>query len=233
MTMKGVYSNVIEQLKKCQLPREKIYKKILYFNEKIQCLDQSIAEICAKKNADLIKENFLNLNDGGNFSVPKMWKVRNRLNLKGSDPPAAKLDLSGNLVTEYQALKELYKDTYKNRLAPKAPLPGYEQITYLKDILFKLRCKLSFMRKSEPWTENQLYDICKKLKSNKARDENGMIFELFKPQSAGSDLFSSLLLMFNEIKATKFIPEFMKVMSITGFYKNKGSKSDLLNDRGV
>ena len=60
-----------------------------------------------------------------------------------------------------------------------------------------------------------------------------MIFELFKPQYVGSDLIASLLIMFNKIKDSQFIPEFMKEMSITSFYKNSGKKSDLSNDRGV
>ena len=60
-----------------------------------------------------------------------------------------------------------------------------------------------------------------------------MIFELFKPQNAGGDLLASLLIMFNEMKSNMFVPDFMKIMSITSFYKNRGNKDDLSNDRGV
>ena len=75
--------------------------------------------------------------------------------------------------------------------------------------------------------------MCKKLKTNKARDELGMIYEPFKPTSVGDDLFLSLTTLFNQVKDTLQIPEFLRLMSITSFHKNKGPKSDLGNDRGV
>ena len=162
-----------------------------------------------------------------------MWKLKKKLNLKQNDAPTAKVDSSGNLITNYNALKKLYEQTYKQRLSYKQPLPGYEQITYLKDYLFQRRCELSFQQKSDNWNENQLYKVCKNLKNGKARDEHGMIFELFKPQFAGKDLIASLLIMFNQMKKSLFIPDFMKTMSITSFWKNRGQKSDLANDRGV
>ena len=60
-----------------------------------------------------------------------------------------------------------------------------------------------------------------------------MVYELFKPQYAGTDLYQSLTLMFNGMKRELQIPDFFGLMSITSFHKNKGPKNDLSNDRGV
>ena len=50
---------------------------------------------------------------------------------------------------------------------------------------------------------------------------------------AGSDLLQSVLLLCNKIKASCQIPEFLELTNISSLYKQRGSKSDLNNDRGV
>ena len=67
--------------------------------------------------------------------------------------------------------------------------------------------------------------ICSSLKNNKARDNDGLIYELFKPSNCGHDIHHSILKMFNNIKSTLEIPEFMKQSTITSVYKSKGSKN--------
>ena len=64
--------------------------------------------------------------------------------------------------------------------------------------------------------------MCKSLKNNKARDASGFVYELFKPEKAGEDIFESLKLMFNWVKTELKSPLFMKNMTITSLYKNKG-----------
>ena len=71
------------------------------------------------------------------------------------------------------------------------------------------------------------------LKVNKAADPVGLISELFKPGVAGEDLVNSMLTLCNMIKAECEIPKFVELTNITSIYKNKGSKLDLENDRGI
>ena len=47
------------------------------------------------------------------------------------------------------------------------------------------------------------------------------------------DLFNSLMIMFNQIKESLSIPEFMELCNIVAIYKGKGEKADLQNDRGI
>ena len=75
--------------------------------------------------------------------------------------------------------------------------------------------------------------VCKNLKNGKARDNFGMIFELFKPQVSGFDLQMSLLKLFNGMKKEIFIPDFMKSMIITSLWKRRGLMADLSNQRGI
>ena len=39
--------------------------------------------------------------------------------------------------------------------------------------------------------------------------------------------------MFNRIKNQQIYPEIVQISNILSFYKNKGAKNDLNNDRGV
>ena len=75
--------------------------------------------------------------------------------------------------------------------------------------------------------------MCKTLKNGKARDEAGLIYELFKPPYAGADLYNSLTILFQMIRNNLIVPNFLQQMSITSFYKNKGLRCDLSNERGV
>ena len=162
-----------------------------------------------------------------------MWGLKKKLNLNSNDVPSAKKDKSGNLITTKNGLLALYKSTYMDRLSHKPILPEYEQLKVLKENLFELRYEMSKEMKSEDWSVEQVEKICKSLKNNKARDECGLIYELFKPPYSGSDVYESLTKLFNLSKLNLEIPEFFELMSITSLYKHKGPKSELSSDRGV
>ena len=86
---------------------------------------------------------------------------------------------------------------------------------------------------TKPWDITDLRKALKKLKNNKTADPNGMINELFKEGCIGEDLEKALLDFFNGIKETFIIPDFMIKENICTIYKNKGSRRDLENDRGI
>ena len=46
-------------------------------------------------------------------------------------------------------------------------------------------------------------------------------------------MYKSLTKLFNLIKTEVVIPDFFELMSVTSLYKNKGSRNDLSNDRGI
>ena len=77
------------------------------------------------------------------------------------------------------------------------------------------------------------FKVTQKLKANKATDPIGLVSELFKPGVAGHDVVKSVLKLSNMIKEECRIPEFMEMTNITSLYKNKGSRQDLDNDRGI
>ena len=78
----------------------------------------------------------------------------------------------------------------------------------MKENLFSLRYKIASLSKSNDWSAADVEKVCKTLRNNKARDEMGLIYELFKPSYAGKDVYISLTKMFNLIKRELKIQEY-------------------------
>lgn len=208
-------------------------EKAISINEKIELIDDKISDIVSVKNKEIV-ENFLKDTSDGvdGFGFQKTWKMKKRLAPKNTfDPPTAKLDGAGNLITDMDNLEELYLQTYIDRLKSNEIEPHLKSLESLKEYLFELRYNIAKNVVTPDWTMKKLENALKTFKNGKARDAHGHIYELFK--YGGRDLKTSILKMFNLIKKKQEYPEILKVSNISSFYKNKGSKSDLNNDRGV
>ena len=118
-----------------------------------------------------------------------------------------------------------------DRLKPNKIADGLEELKDLKEYLFKLRLKYSSKVISEDWKMADLENVLKSLKNGKARDPHGHIYEIFK--YAGKDLKHCLLKFLNSVKKKQKYPEILQPSNISSFYKKKGDRSDLDNDRGV
>ena len=99
--------------------------------------------------------------------------------------------------------------------------------------LFDIRLEVSKNIKSDNWSEEDLVKVLKSLKKSKSADSSGLIYELFRPEIIGSDLFTSLLMLCNKVKSQLLIPNFITFTDITSICKSKGLKSELDNDRGI
>ena len=79
----------------------------------------------------------------------------------------------------------------------------------------------------------ELEKVLAKLKSKKATDPVGLVNELFTLSNIGHDLKQSLLMLLNKIKDQLQEPDFMNLANITSFWKRKGAKDDIENERGI
>ena len=194
---------------------------------------EEIASICAQKNKDIIKEHLGSADDGlEGFNQAKTWALKKKLSPKNTEePPMAKKDPSGALITDKKSLEKLYLDTYVERLKPNKIAPGCENLEKLKEYLFNLRYEACKSRKTQGWTRENLDKVLKSMKNNKARDAHCHVYEIFK--NGGDDLKGSLVKMFNLVKDKQIYPEIFKPANITSLYKKRGEKADLNNDRGV
>ena len=148
---------------------------------KLSNIEETITHELASSNAEAVKEYVGNMETlDGNFSQLGLWKLKKKLCPLKSDPPMAKLDNNGNLVTTPEALKNLYLETYRTRLKHRDMDRKYMDIFFLKSELWQIRCQNLKQIKTKPWTMNELENVLKNLKNNKSMDPNGMINETFK-----------------------------------------------------
>ena len=134
---------------------------------------EQIASLCCEKNKKITEEYLKSQSDAiEGFSQPNTWKLKKKLAPKNTiDPPAAKQDKFGNLVTDKEGLEALYLDTYIQRLKPNKIADGLEELKSLKEYLFDLRLKYSRRIISKDWEMEKLDKVLKSLKNGKAEYE--------------------------------------------------------------
>ena len=194
-----------------------------------------LTDLVSRENLEKIKKNFQHLDqtEGESFSNG-VWTVKKKEFPKITKPaPAAKVDVNGRLVTDPDGLKQLYLDTFTHRLRQRPVRQDYEEVYQSQQGLLEKRLLITRDIKSSDWSEEDIINTLKSLKNGKCKDPLGLINEIFKPPVAGSDMIQSLLLMMNKIKNELKVPEIFRLKNISAIYKNKGSKSDLENDRGI
>ena len=203
--------------------------------DELQQVEEVIAKECADENMEKVMDSFKAMADeDGSFNTNGMWKIKKKVFPKLSQAkPTGKKNMAGQIITNPEALKLLYLNTYKHRLRHRPMQDDLKEIKELKDTLFYLRLDIAKQSKSEPWTMCQLDKVLSSLKTKKARDPHGLVTDLFKPGIIGSDLKQSLLTFINNIKETCWIPDFVQWANITSLYKGKGDRLDLSSDRGI
>ena len=203
-------------------------------SQKIEDLEEEIGTDICDKNAAKVREYISETNaPEGKLSQTGFWKLKSKLFPRPSDPPMAKRDEYGNLVTAPSELKKLYAATYKHRLRHRKMKAEYKDILILKNQLWIRRlCNLK-QKVTHPWTIGNLNKVLKSLKNNQSRDPMGMINELFKPGIIGDEMKTATLDLMNNIKSFMYVPTNMQLANITTIFKNKGSRLDMSNDRGI
>ena len=174
--------------------------------QRLKKLDKIIENMSSEQNAKIVEDHVANLTVAGNFSQNGMWKLKKSLHPLQSDPPMAKYDKSGNLITAPPLLRKLYLDTYVHRLRHREIRPELTEVYRLKTTLWNRRLEVLKSNKTQNWTLDDLTKTLKGLKNNKARDPDGYINEIFNPNVIGSNLKGGLLHLANGVKEEQFFP---------------------------
>ena len=205
-----------------------------WFTEQKLLIENNLATLISTKHAGAIKEQINSLNTlDGQFCRQGLWKVKSKLYPTVTEPPLAKKDIDGNLVTAVLPLKELYLSTYVQRLSDRPMKDNMAELRELKTTLWEGRLGLIKDKKSKDWTMTDLEKVLKSLKNNQTRDPDELLNEIFKPPVIGKDLKLAILCLMNGIKASMTIPRFLQVANISTIRKNKGSKFEMDSERGI
>ena len=221
-----------ELLKKIQNTRS---ATVLYqLEDELSIIEEEISDDYRHKQMEKL-EDHLNAITGpdGKVNVAGAWKLRRKVCPRPLEQLTSKMDKEGNIVTNPERLKQIYIEAYTERLQHREILPHLQEYKTLREEAFQYRLMAAKENKSPPWTMDQLENVLKKLKKGKATDPLGLVNELFMLDNIGTDLKESVLLLMNKIKDQMTEPEFMEMANITSFWKGKGSKNDIENERGI
>ena len=197
-------------------------------------MERKLAEKCANENSTIIKEACEGLTiEGGGVNAGKLWKLKKQLQGIYQEPPTAMLDAKGNLVTTNKALEQLSLDMYTDRLKSHNIKKSLKLHQLQREQLWDQQLQKAQENVSPEWTMQDLEVVLRQLKNKKSRDLIGFSNELFKPEHAGQDLKLALLKLSNQIKNQQVFPKSLGSCNITSLYKNKGSKKDYNNYRGI
>ena len=180
-------------------------------NDDVEEILTKISEECAKENKN-VSEFITDPNDGVNQA--KMWKIKQKLVPKnGKEPPVAKRDKNGNLVTGKNQIKRILVDNSIERLSPNKMEESLEEIENLKEKLYELRLNSSKDKKTADWSSQDFEKVLRCLPNGKSRDLQGHTYELF--EYGGNSLKHSLLRLANLIKSTQIYPKILQAATIT------------------
>ena len=209
----------------------------LKINQRIKQIEDDIGDEVAINNFKDVVETMKELGEDVNINGSgrrKLWDLLKRKFPKNLNvAPVGKKDSRGNLVTKHDDLKQVYLRTYEKRMRNRPIKDNLEDLKDMKNELFDIRLKIASNTKSKAWDMKDLETALRALKRDKARDPHGWVNELFMDGVAGNNLKLSLLHIFNTMKETNQIPEFIRCADISTIYKGKGAKNELINERGI
>ena len=156
------------------------------------------------------------------------WNVRKKLEPKKIEPVCTIKNSEGKMIKEENEIKREYQNFYQNLLKVKKTESSIEEkVEKVVDQIIKLgeRDKVKII------DEEEMDKVIKELKLGKASDIQGWCNEMLK--WGGEDMKKSLRSMLNEVLKTKCIPTEWEKFKIKSIYKNKGSRHELKNRRGI
>ena len=159
--------------------------------QKLNEVIDAIAVHAENKYNKVVKELEEMKPEGRKINSQKFWKLKRKVCPKTRDPPTAMMDREGNLITNKNATDDRAIEVFTERLKPNRMKEHLKSLEETENKLCDMRLKLSKLKKTEPWSLEDLEKVFKELEKDKSRDAIGHANEIFK--CAGSDLKLAVL----------------------------------------
>ena len=138
--------------------------------KELEDVEQKIGDMCAERNRVTVEEYLAPYNDADDGLLPiHTWALKKQLAPKNTvEPPTAKIDAHGSLITDKVMLENLYLETYVSRLKPNSVTPDFEELMTLKSTLFEMNYQLAQCNTTDDWTLKDLEQALRSLKNKKS-----------------------------------------------------------------
>ena len=222
-SMMPLYEKLME-LKKCGKQQR------IVASEYIQMIKQKQAEIVAEKNREKIKEVTKVLTEKEQLSPNGFWKLAKAVKKKVDN--RSSVIHNGTEILGPEFIKGAYKSEFQFRLREREIDPRLEEYQKKLTELVANYIKHAQQLKNEPpFTMEELKVIIDSLLNKKASGSDWMRAEMIK--AGGEGFLQSLLDLYNYMKERSCVPHRWEHVLVCTLYKNKGSKKELVNYRGI
>ena len=205
----------------------KVQRKVA--TEYLNMIKEEHMKSIERKRAEKVSYAVQELSQNDKFSQSAFWKLKKSLKLR-TEVGTSVLMKNGVEVYGTAAIADAYKEEFKNRLRTRKidnQLQEYENMT---NLLCNMYCEEGKKSNEVKFTSNGLVKVIKTLSKKKAPGPDGLPSEIFI--NAGYELISAITTVFNNIKRDG-VPKQWNKVHIKTLYKNKGSKKELENYRGI
>ena len=185
----------------------------------------------AAARAERLKKTTSNLTTNEKFSPVGYWKMK-----KAADKGIRKDQTISSIVTAQgveidceKAIVEAYQMEFEKRLGNRKPEKGWEEYTEKTNTVLRNWLEEDSYS-SPPFSNEELDAVLSTLKPGAPGVDN------YPPKlfaKAGTGVTQSILQLCNGIKKSREIPEQWNLVKIVTIYKQKGSRKELKNYRGI
>ena len=187
-------------------------------------------ETVDKSRVERLKETIDSLTEQEKFSPNGFWKLKKKVTKKSPSPKLNAILKDGIEITGKELIKEEIRNEFEHRLRNRQPVEAWQDYVQTSNEIVK--ALMSKSTNNEPaFTLAELSPVIKELRKGKTPGYDGFNAELLL--EAGEGLLLPLLQVFNAIRISKCIPDQWNNVLISLIYKNKGSKKELVNYRGI
>ena len=187
----------------------------------LEAVKKAIAEI-AENTLNKLKQQLEKIKlDDNMINAHEIWKLRKKMSPKNRDPPTAMTDKKGNLLKSDEAIQTRALEAYSERLGNNKIEPNLLSLEKDTNELCEIRLKVTKKNKTPPWDMEDLKLAIKQLSTNKSRDPEGLINEIFKEAAAGDDLLIAVLRLMNLIKSKQHYPNLFREVQYNLYIQEK------------
>ena len=228
----------------CTAKQRKLIRTIKLFSKKgkwqrhvatkmMERVNQHVANKISMKKKLLVEKTVQSVeNDNHKFSSNKLLKLMKVLCPKSRMHKSVIVLDNGDEVHGDCAVKEAYRGEFYNRLQPNEMDPLYENYEKLTLCLFNLYINWARAHTTDSdFTYDEVKNIIKSLSNRKVSGLDGIFNEILK--AAGRSMITALVDVLNIIKKELTTPEQWNNVQITALFKNSGSRTKLVNFRGI
>ena len=196
----------------------------------MQRLIQKEVETVDRSRVERLKQTIDTLTEEEKFSPNGFWKLKKKIAKKNPSPKLNSILKDGVEITGKKLIKEEIRKEFEHRLRNRNPAEGWHEFVQTTDEIVKLLME-KVTDNGHDFTLAELKEVIDELKKGKTPGYDGFNAELLL--EAGEGILVPLLQIFNVIRVSKCVPEQWNNVLISLIYKNKGSKKELVNYRGI